>query len=114
MEKAPLFLLRSHQGGRVLSYCPGYLVKTIAFPYGNESKWENENKLRCPCHNCEMAQDTMKVVIEEGLKRRFKVACTERDLTMSDVVSALVEGWLEGRFPVLQDEANGGTEQQGS
>lgn len=56
----------------------------------------------------------MKVVIEEGLKRRFKVACTERDLTMSDVVSALVEGWLEGRFPVLQDEANGGTEQQGS
>jgi len=38
----------------------------------------------------------MKVVIEDTLKRRFKVACAEQDTTMSDVVSALVEGWLNG------------------
>lgn len=49
-----------------------------------------------------MAQDTMKVVIDEALKRRFKVACTEQDQTMSDVVSALVQGWLDKKF-VLQD-----------
>lgn len=40
----------------------------------------------------------MKVIIDEALKRRFKVACTEQDLTMSDVTSALVQGWLEGKF----------------
>jgi hypothetical protein len=49
-----------------------------------------------------MPQDTMKVVIDEALKRRFKVACTEQDQTMSDVVCALVQGWLDGQF-VLQN-----------
>ena len=49
-----------------------------------------------------MAQDTMKTVIDEDLKRRFKKACVDHDATMSEVVSALVSGWLQGQF-VLQD-----------
>jgi hypothetical protein len=51
-----------------------------------------------------MAQDTMKVVIEDTLKRRFKVACAEQDTTMSDVVSALVQGWLDGKLALSTEQ----------
>jgi len=42
--------------------------------------------------------DTMKIVIPEALKRRFKKACVDYDSNMSEVVCALVEGWLDGRL----------------
>lgn len=42
----------------------------------------------------------MKIVIPEALKRRFKKACVDADSNMSEVVVALVEGWLDGRFPL--------------
>jgi antitoxin component of RelBE/YafQ-DinJ toxin-antitoxin module len=51
-----------------------------------------------------MAQDTMKVVIDEDLKRRFKAACATQDITMSDVVSALVQGWLNGQIPLPEQD----------
>jgi ParG len=44
----------------------------------------------------------MKVVIDEALKRRFKGACGEQGVTMSDVTAELIKGWLAGKF-VLQD-----------
>jgi antitoxin component of RelBE/YafQ-DinJ toxin-antitoxin module len=50
-----------------------------------------------------MAQDTMKIVIDEELKRKFKAACAEQSVTMSDVTAALVKGWLEGRY-TLEDK----------
>ena len=40
----------------------------------------------------------MKIVIPEALKRRFKKACVDYDSNMSEVVCALVEGWLDGRL----------------
>lgn len=45
-------------------------------------------------------RDTMKVVIDSALKHRFKVVCTQRELTMSDVVVALVAGWLSGKYKI--------------
>lgn len=47
----------------------------------------------------------MKVVIPEELKRRFKKACIDYDSNMSEVVCALVEGWLAGNF-ILEDDTS--------
>lgn len=33
--------------------------------------------------------------IEKDLKRRFKLACTAQDRSMSEVLSELIERWLE-------------------
>jgi excinuclease UvrABC nuclease subunit len=46
----------------------------------------------------------LKVAINEDLKRRFKAACATQDITMSDVVSALVQGWLNGQIPLPEQE----------
>jgi hypothetical protein len=72
--------------------------------YGNKSKWEKVNNHLAPFYNGGMAQDTMKVVIDEDLKRRFKAACATQDITMSDVVSALVQGWLNGQIPLPEQK----------
>jgi len=41
--------------------------------------------------------DTMKIVIPEALKRRFKKACIDHDSNMSEIVCSLVQAWLDGR-----------------
>lgn len=46
----------------------------------------------------------MKVVIDEDLKRRFKVACAQQDTTMSEVVAALVKAWLDGQIVIPEKE----------
>jgi hypothetical protein len=46
----------------------------------------------------------MKVVIPNDLKRRFKMACVDQDTTMSEVVCALVQGWLDGHFSLEDTE----------
>jgi antitoxin component of RelBE/YafQ-DinJ toxin-antitoxin module len=45
-------------------------------------------------------RDTMKVVIDDRLKHQFKVICTQREITMSDVVVKLVKGWIEGKYKI--------------
>ena len=67
-------------------------------------KWENVNRLIVPCHNSGMAQTTMKIVIPEDLKRRFKSACAAQDVTMSDVAVELVEKWLKQQESQRTDE----------
>lgn len=39
----------------------------------------------------------MQVVIDEGLKRQFKSACVLDGTNMSEVVSGLIDGWLQQR-----------------
>jgi predicted DNA-binding protein len=34
------------------------------------------------------------VYVDKDLKLRFKVACTQQDRTMGDVVTELIENWL--------------------
>ncbi len=37
--------------------------------------------------------------IDKDLKLKFKLACTARERSMSDVVTELIEGWLEQSDP---------------
>jgi hypothetical protein len=47
--------------------------------------------------------ETMKIVIPEALKRRFKKACIDHDSNMSEVVCLLVESWLSGAINLQPD-----------
>lgn len=51
-------------------------------------------------------RDTMKVVIDSKLKHRFKVVCAQKEITMSDVVVRLVDGWLAGKYKIEDLEEN--------
>jgi ParG len=50
----------------------------------------------------------MKIVTTEERKRRFKSACADQGLTMSDVANALIDDWLAGKIalPRSQQSAN--------
>ncbi|HEY9830606.1 MAG TPA: plasmid partition protein ParG [Stenomitos sp.] len=37
--------------------------------------------------------------VDKDLKLKFKLACTARERSMSDVVTELIEGWLEENEP---------------
>jgi hypothetical protein len=43
--------------------------------------------------------------IDKDLKLRFKLACTAAERSMSDVVTELIEGWLEqSEFPTASNQ----------
>lgn len=46
-----------------------------------------------------MAKETMNLVIDTQLKRKFKSACVLEGVNMSDVVADLVVRWLSEREP---------------
>ncbi len=46
--------------------------------------------------------------IDKDLKLRFKLACTARERSMSDVVTDLIEGWLEENEPPTSGTSSGG------
>lgn len=46
-----------------------------------------------------MAKETMNLVIDTQLKRKFKSACVLEGVNMSDVVANLVIRWLAEREP---------------
>jgi hypothetical protein len=48
--------------------------------------------------------------IDKDLKLRFKLACTAKERSMSDVVTELIEGWLEEKEtpPHLLKKGKGG------
>lgn len=48
----------------------------------------------------------MNLTIERELKKQFKVACLNRDTTMSDVVAALVQRWIDDPSIIIQSEEN--------
>lgn len=48
----------------------------------------------------------MNLTIERELKKQFKVACLNRDTTMSDVVAALVQRWIDDPSVIEQSEQN--------
>lgn len=48
----------------------------------------------------------MNLTMERELKKQFKVACLTRDTTMSDVVAALIQRWLDDPTIINQSEQN--------
>lgn len=59
-----------------------------------------------------MTKETMQVTIEETLKRRFKAACVMDGFNMSEVVSQLLEGWLNERENSKTEGVQDGTRQK--
>ena len=45
--------------------------------------------------------------IDKDLKLKFKLACTARERSMSDVVTELIEGWLEQSEPPTSGTSGG-------
>ena len=37
--------------------------------------------------------------IDKDLKLKFKLACTARERSMSEILTELIEGWLEDKAP---------------
>ncbi len=51
------------------------------------------------------AVSLLKTCIGKDLRLRFKLACTAAERSMSDVVTELIEGWLEQReFPAASNQ----------
>jgi hypothetical protein len=46
--------------------------------------------------------------IDKDLKLRFKLACTAKERSMSDVVTDLIEAWLEENEPPAPKTSTGG------
>lgn len=59
-----------------------------------------------------MTKETMQVTIDETLKRRFKAACVMDGFNMSEVVSQLLQGWLDERENGKTEEVQDGTRQR--
>ena len=54
-----------------------------------------------------MGKETMNLVVDGELKRRFKSACALDNVNMSDVVAELVTEWLAKRETRQQDKTAG-------
>lgn len=59
-----------------------------------------------------MTKETMQVTIEESLKRRFKAACVMDGFNMSEVVTELLQGWLDEREKGNKKEVQDATKQK--
>ncbi len=46
----------------------------------------------------------MKIVIDEALKRRYKAACADQGVTMSDVAVELIKLWLDGKVALSEPQ----------
>jgi hypothetical protein len=45
--------------------------------------------------------------IDKDLKLKFKLACTAKERSMSEIVTELIEGWLEGNDTPTSDSSVG-------
>jgi hypothetical protein len=51
--------------------------------------------------------------IDKDLKLKFKLACTAKERSMSEIVTELIEGWLEEKEPPTSSTSGGGKAKRG-
>lgn len=47
-----------------------------------------------------MARKTFTTTIDEDIQKQFKIACTENDVKMNDILEAFMKSYINGEFQI--------------